>query len=82
MARYRESDLRRVARSDVRFGWAVPVYRLTVGFKEPARKRFLRHVFESDRYVITRCNAMLYVELAEADRRYFQEVTDEKELKL
>jgi hypothetical protein len=73
MARYRDADLRRVERSEVRFGWAVPLNQLMLGLKGPARTRFMKHVMECDRFTITRCNTTLYVEKVDCDRRFYPE---------
>lgn len=68
MSKYREQDLRAVRRSQVRFGWAVPLKEFVHGRdredRQAYRKRFVIHVFESEEYKLTSCNWVYYVELA------------------
>lgn len=67
VSKYREQDLRAVRRSQVRFGWAVPLKEFIHGRdqkeRQAYRKRFVHHIFESEDFKITACNWVYYVEL-------------------
>lgn len=73
MSRYRQQDLRFIRRSEVRFGWAVPLGSFVHGHDEKERqwyrKRLVRHIFESEEFKLTALNGALHVELASAEHR-------------
>lgn len=62
MSLHRKTDLDRVSRSEVRFGWAVPIANFTATMNDKDRKRFVRHVFESREYKLTIVNKTWYIE--------------------
>lgn len=70
MSVHRKTDLARIDRSEVRFGWAVPLRYFTGNLKSKDRKRFVRHVFGSAKYRLTICNRTWYVENRSARQQH------------
>ena len=78
MSKFRQKDLRRVWRSEVKFGWAVPLRNILEPSKGKTRKRILQHINECPELVITKDNTRFYVEKRDAPRRYYREATEEE----
>lgn len=70
MSIHRKTDMDRIARSEVRFGWAVPLARFTSQMTDKDRKRFVRHVFESTNYKLTIVNGTWYIESQSARQQH------------
>lgn len=70
MSIHRKTDLDRISRSQVRFGWAVPLAFFTSKMIDKDRKRFVRHVFESTDYKLTIVNRTWYVESQSARQQH------------
>ena len=70
MSLHRKTDLDRVARSQVRFGWAVSLRSMTAGLNDKDRKRFIRHVWGSTAYRLTLVNTTWYIESRSARQQH------------
>jgi len=70
MSLHKKTDLDRVARSQVRFGWAVTLRSMTMNLNDKDRKRFIRHVFDSSDYRITIVNTTWYIESKSARQQH------------
>lgn len=70
MSLHKKTDLDRVARSEVRFGWAVTLRSMVANLNDKDRKRFVRHVFGSSAYRLTIVNTTWYVESRSARQQH------------
>ena len=70
MSLHRKTDLDRVARSEVRFGYAVTLRSMTAKMSSKDRKRFIRHVWGSSAYRLTIVNTTWYIESRSARQQH------------